>query len=71
MSLPERLWLLGSEEFFPAPECDRLGVSTLTFIVSFRCRHTIVSPCIVSPSKSKTQVCQEVDCCVVQRKIVD
>ena len=54
MSLGERLWLLlGSEEFFPAPKCDRLGVSSLTFIVSFHCRHTIVSPCIVSPSKSK------------------
>jgi len=42
VSLGERLWLLLSEEFFPAPECHRLGVSSLVFI-----RHTIVSQCIV------------------------
>jgi len=49
MSLSERLWLwFGSEEFFPAPKCDHLGVSFLTFVVSFRCLRAIVSP-----SKSK------------------
>ena len=51
MSLSERLWLLLSEEFFPALECDRLGVSSLA--LSFRLVVTILSFRRVSPSKSK------------------
>lgn len=33
--------------FSPLLSAIDLGLSTLAFIVSFHCRHTIVSPCIV------------------------
>jgi len=35
------------KSFSPFPVCDRLGVSSLAFAVSFRCRHTVVA---VDPS---------------------
>ena len=43
----ERLLLLLAKRFFSFPVCDRLGVSSLAFTVSFRCRHTVVA---VDPS---------------------
>jgi len=42
-----------SEEFFPSPVCDHLGVSSLAFTVLFRCRHTVVAvdPSLIDPSR--------------------